>query len=149
MIENIKITECAFENCPDILDLWSVAGSAKSITDRLSILENLTQTYGDLFLVAKIGAKIVGSVIGGWDGWRAHVYRLAVLPEFRRRKIAEHLMRELERRLISKGALRIFSLVESYKPEAVNFWTSSSANEYQHVENVGLYVKNVTDNSIS
>lgn len=143
MIKNIRITQCAFEDCAAILDLWNASGSAKSITDRLAILENLTRTSGDLFLVAKIGDKITGSVIGGWDGWRAHVYRLAVLPEFRRRRIAELLMRELERRLISKGALRIFSLVESHKPEAVNFWNSSSANDYQYADGVGLYVKNV------
>jgi hypothetical protein len=31
-------------------------------------------------LVATIDNQIVGSVIGGWDGWRGNIYRLAVTP---------------------------------------------------------------------
>ena len=41
-----------------------------------------------LFLVARDAeAGIVGTVMGGWDGRRAYVYHLAVLPEHVRRGI--------------------------------------------------------------
>jgi ribosomal protein S18 acetylase RimI-like enzyme len=67
----------------------------------------------DLFLVARErGAggrradRIVGTVVGGWDGRRAYVYHLAVLPERRREGIASLLMDDLEERLRAKGALK-------------------------------------------
>jgi ribosomal protein S18 acetylase RimI-like enzyme len=67
----------------------------------------------DLFLVAREReaagpgtGRIVGTVIGGWDGRRAYVYHLAVLPERRREGIASLLMDELEERLRAKGALK-------------------------------------------
>ena len=42
-----------------------------------------------LFLVARDGGgRVVGTVMGGWDGRRAYVYHLAVLPERRREGIA-------------------------------------------------------------
>ncbi len=61
----------------------------------------------DLFLVARDArGRIVGTVMGGWDGRRAYVYHLAVAPDRRRRGIAGRLMDELEARLRTKGAVK-------------------------------------------
>jgi ribosomal protein S18 acetylase RimI-like enzyme len=38
-----------------------------------------------LFLLAWDNSRLVGSLIGGWDGWRASMARLAVDPAYRRR----------------------------------------------------------------
>jgi GNAT superfamily N-acetyltransferase len=60
-----------------------------------------------LFLVARDAAgAIVGTVMGGWDGRRAYVYHLAVLPERQRQGIAGRLMDELEARFRKLGALK-------------------------------------------
>lgn len=59
----------------------------------------------DLFLVARdAGGRIVGTVMGGWDGRRAYIHHLSVAPERRRRGIAGRLMDEMEARLRAKGA---------------------------------------------
>jgi len=61
----------------------------------------------ELFLGARDGGgRVVGTVMGGWDGRRAHVYHLAVLPERRRQGIANALMDELEERFRRLGALK-------------------------------------------
>jgi ribosomal protein S18 acetylase RimI-like enzyme len=61
----------------------------------------------ELFLVARDGqGRIVGTVMGGWDGRRAYVYHLAVAPERRRRGIADALMDELEERFRALGAVK-------------------------------------------
>jgi len=60
-----------------------------------------------LVLVARDGAgKVVGTVMGGWDGRRAYVYHLAVAPELRRQGVADALMDELEERFRALGALK-------------------------------------------
>ncbi|HEY5387375.1 MAG TPA: GNAT family N-acetyltransferase [Thermoleophilia bacterium] len=60
-----------------------------------------------LFLVARDPAgRILGTVMGGWDGRRAYVYHLVVLPERRRQGIADALMDELEERFRRLGALK-------------------------------------------
>jgi ribosomal protein S18 acetylase RimI-like enzyme len=61
----------------------------------------------DLFLVARAGDRVVGSVMGGWDGRRAYVYHLAVEPARRRHGVGGALMDELEARLRRKGALKV------------------------------------------
>jgi ribosomal protein S18 acetylase RimI-like enzyme len=61
----------------------------------------------ELFLVARDSSgAVVGTVLGGWDGRRAYVYHLAVLPERQRQGIAGVLMAELEECFRKLGALK-------------------------------------------
>ena len=50
-------------------------------------------------LVAEVDVRVVGSIVGGFDGWRGNIYRLAVHPRFRRRGVARALVVEIESRL--------------------------------------------------
>jgi ribosomal protein S18 acetylase RimI-like enzyme len=82
-------------------DLWMRPSDGPEAT-----LLKLTRDPG-LFLVARAGdGRIVGTVMGGWDGRRAYVYHLAVAPERRRQGIADALMDEIEERFRALGALK-------------------------------------------
>ncbi len=50
-------------------------------------------------LVAELGDQLVGSVIAGWDGWRGHLYRLAVHPDRSREGVGRALLVAAESRL--------------------------------------------------
>jgi excisionase family DNA binding protein len=50
-------------------------------------------------LVAEVGGRLVGSVIGTFDSWRGDIDRLAVHSDFRRRGSARALAAEVEKRL--------------------------------------------------
>ena len=104
--------------------LWRAAGAVPSTTDDLPALEHLVSEHGDLFLVAAEDNRPVGTIVGGWDGWRGNIYRLAVLPSHRRRGLARALVAEVARRLAARGARRITVLVEGHDTRAVAFWES-------------------------
>jgi ribosomal protein S18 acetylase RimI-like enzyme len=113
------------EELPAVLSLWKEAGvTPPSLTDSIEGLALLLQEPAALLLVATIDTKIVGSVIGGWDGWRGNIYRLAVAPEYRRKGIARRLVREISRALFERGAQRLSALVEHEHPWAMEFWSS-------------------------
>jgi ribosomal protein S18 acetylase RimI-like enzyme len=80
----------------DVLELWQLAAvTPPSVTDSIEGLTSLIREPAALLLVATIDDQIVDSVIGGWDGWRGNIYRLAVVPEQRRRGIARRLVAEI------------------------------------------------------
>jgi len=113
------------EDLPAVLSFWKEAGvTPPSVTDSIEGLTLLLQQPAALLLVATIDDKIVGSVIGGWDGWRGNIYRLAVAPPHRRKGIARRLVREISTALFERGAPRISALVEHEHPWALEFWSS-------------------------
>ncbi len=61
----------------------------------------------DALLLAISNRALIGTIITGWDGWRAHLYRLAVDPLYRRRGVGKALIEQAEARLAPLGAIRI------------------------------------------
>lgn len=93
-----------------------------------------------MVLVAEQNGRIVGSVIGTFDGWRGNIYRLAVDPDRRRQGLTHRLVDEVDNRLAGLGVRRITALVEKDHPWAVGFWDSQG---YQHEQRIVRYVRNI------
>ena len=121
------------EELPAVLSFWKEAEvTPPSVTDSIEGLTNLIRQPGASLLVAMIDGEIVGSVIGGWDGWRGNIYRLAVAPAHRRKGIARRLVREISKALFERGAQRLSAIVEHEHPWAVEFWSSMRDLGYVH-----------------
>jgi ribosomal protein S18 acetylase RimI-like enzyme len=106
-----------------VLDLWVGAGTHPTSTDDAPAVTALVTRDPDALLIAETGGRMVGTLIAAWDGWRGNMYRLAVLPDVRRRGIAAALVGEGERRLRGRGCRRVTALVVDADVHAVDFWT--------------------------
>jgi ribosomal protein S18 acetylase RimI-like enzyme len=73
-------------------------------------------------MLAWDGSALVGSLMGGWDGYRGQMYRLAVDPAYRRRGIAGALVEAVEGELRRLECERITALVFKDEPGAPEFW---------------------------
>jgi len=121
------------EELPAVLSFWKESEvTPPSVTDSIEGLAILMRQPAALLLVATVDDKIVGSVIGGWDGWRGNIYRLAVAPAHRRKGIARRLVREISTALFERGALRLSALVEHEHPWAMEFWSAVRDLGYVH-----------------
>ena len=138
MSRTYRIRECVHEDCAAVLDLWRQADAIPSRTDTLEELQRLVDENTGLFLVAEEAGRLLGTIIGGWDGWRGNIYRLAVSPDCRRRGVAGSLVAEVERRLRAKGACRVTALVVRSEDHAMAFW---EATGYDHDRRMVRYVK--------
>jgi len=123
-----------------ILELWSETGLGLRATDAPGSLEELLVADPDALLVAEEDGRIVGTLIAGWDGWRGNLYRLGVLPEYRRRGIGAALVREGERRLTERGAIRIVAAVGTDRRGADVFW---EAVGYERDGSAQRFVRNL------
>jgi ribosomal protein S18 acetylase RimI-like enzyme len=101
------------DDYPAVLSVWETAGPGLRVgrSDSPQEILKKVQRDPDLFLVAEVAGKIVGTVIGGFDGRRGMVYHLGVLPGYRRSGIGRALMAEVEERLILKGCLKCYLMV--------------------------------------
>jgi len=108
----------------EVFDLWQHSGPGVriSISDEPAELEKKLHRDPDLFLVATSAEKIIGSVMGGFDGRRGLMYHLAVLPDYRKLGVGSLLMEELENRLRAKGCIHYYLLVTRDNPEAIRFY---------------------------
>jgi ribosomal protein S18 acetylase RimI-like enzyme len=121
-----------------VLRLWREADAVVSTTDDPVALRTLLARDGDALLIADIDGSAVGTVIVGWDGWRANLYRLAVVPAWRRRGIARVLVRSGEERLRALGARRAAAVVVAEHEHASAFWRAAG---YELDGRVGRFAK--------
>ena len=124
-----------------VLELWREADATPKPTDTAEGLSRLLASPQAVLLLAEADGRVVGTVIGGWDGWRGNIYRLAVAPEHRCRGVARLLVREADAALAAMGARRITALVEGDHPWAVGFWNALEHAGYQRDPMMTRYFK--------
>ena len=122
----MEIREATRADLADVLALWRTSDAAESATDDEPSLERLLAHPGSDLLLASDDDRLLGTVIAAWDGWRGGLYRLVVDPEARREGVASALVGEGERRLRTRGCLRISILVLRGHEHAAAFWTAAS-----------------------
>ena len=103
----VTIAEFTMDDYPVVHVLWQRGGLWMRPSDGPeATLLKLARDPGLFLLARDTGGRIVGTVMGGWDGRRAYVYHLAVAPERRRRGVGGALMDELEARFRGLGAVK-------------------------------------------
>ena len=123
-----------------LLDFWRRAEASPTSTESAEDVRGLLKRDPGALIVADSGGEIVGTLVAGWDGWRATFYRLAVDPAHRRHGLATALVRAGEERLRALGARRLNAIAESHKPAAMAFWASAG---YELQTSRSRFVKNL------
>ena len=141
MTSPIQIHQFRFpEDYQQVFDLWSSIEKGVHIgrSDTPAEIEKKISRDPDLFLVAEIEDRIVGSVIGGYDGRRGLIYHLAVDIAFRKQGIGSRLLDEVEVRLRAKGCLKSYLLITLDNPEVEPYYQQRG---WEPMETVRLFGK--------
>jgi len=109
-----------------LLHFWgqSAEGTHRA-ADSFEAVDLLLARDPDALVVVADGQVLVGSLVIGWDGWRAHLYRLAVRADYRRRGIGSALLRLAEERIRTLGGSRIDAMVLDGNTSAQHLWAQS------------------------
>lgn len=120
----ISIRNFTLDDYDAAYQLWqaSAPGIGLSRSDTREEIAKKLQRDPDLFLVAEDDGKIIGTVIGGYDGRRGIIYHLAVARAYRGNGIGKQLMAEVEKRLAAKGCLKAYLLVTRENTDVIEFY---------------------------
>jgi ribosomal protein S18 acetylase RimI-like enzyme len=100
------------DDADGLLDLWREAAENDSRPpDTRPAVAALLDRDAAAVILAEHDGELIGSVIAGWDGWRYHLYRLAVRPGWRRQGVGGALLAAAEDRFRGLGATRIDAMV--------------------------------------
>jgi ribosomal protein S18 acetylase RimI-like enzyme len=138
---DIRLREFHFpEDYPAARLLWENAGPGINLrrSDAPEEIQKKLLRDPDLFLVAENNGKLVGTVIGGFDGRRGLIYHLAVEAAFRQHGIGSLLMDEVERRLKAKGCLKCYLLVTVDNEDAMHFY---EMRKWERMDTIYTYTK--------
>ncbi len=123
-----------------LVDLWEKCNLIVPQNDPIEDIQRKLEFQPDLFFVALLDGKLIGSVMAGYEGHRGWLNYLAVLPEYQKkgygRKLVEKAIIELEK----LGCLKLNVQIRESNISAVRFYERLGFKD-DHVVSLGLRLK--------
>ncbi len=121
-----RLSTASADHAGLVLDFWAAsAEDSGRPRDDIGAVRRLIERDPDALMLAWDGEELVGTLIAGWDGWRFHLYRLAVRADHRRRGVAQSMLAAAEARFAAAGATRADAMVLDDNANAHRFWTKA------------------------
>ncbi|CQR65277.1 GNAT family N-acetyltransferase [Streptomyces leeuwenhoekii] len=138
---DLRIRAAGPDDLDGVLAFWKTAAEGTSISDDRDGVERLVARDPDALILAERDGELVGTVIAGFDGWRCHLYRLAVRPDQRRQGIASALLAAAEERFVRLGGRRGDAMVLVRNERGQRAWRAAG---YAPEERWRRWVKHLT-----
>jgi len=110
------------ERTCEVMALWEQVGLWPHVGEDAEVIRRSLTLNRRFACGWRASGRLVGTAIGAWDGLRGWLYRVGVLPAYRRQGIASALVSEVERRLAAAGACQINLMIWTGSEEARAFY---------------------------
>ena len=112
-----------------VLALWQECDLINPKNDPQKDLDRKKGFGEELFLVIEEREKIIGTVMGGYDGHRGIINYLGVHPSFRGQGLGKMLLQAVEQKLKDLGCPQVNLLVWSNNSEVLKFYKETQYSE--------------------
>jgi ribosomal protein S18 acetylase RimI-like enzyme len=123
---SFKIVRYASEHQDAVVDLWKECELVVPQNDPVEDIQKKVNFQPELFFVALVDNKVIGSIMAGYDGHRGWINYLAVLPSYQKRGYGRGLVEGAVHELRKLGCLKVNLQVRGSNISAVEF--------YKHLE---------------
>ena len=103
----IKIRPFKSTDSKSVIQLWKDCGLVVPDNDPSKDIKRKRKEHPELFLVALDGRRIVGVLMGGYDGHRGAINYFAIAPDYQKKGIGRLLMKSVEKKLARLGCPKI------------------------------------------
>jgi len=119
---NFEIVRYSSEYQDAVVDLWRKCNLVVPQNDPVEDIQRKLVFQPDLFFVALLDGKVIGSIMVGYEGHRGWMNYLAVLPEHQRRGYGRKLVEKAVDELKTLGCLKVNLQVRRSNVSAVEFY---------------------------
>lgn len=123
-----------------LVDLWRKCGLVTPQNDPVEDIQKKLDFQSDLFFLALVEEKLVGSVMVGYEGHRGWINYLAVLPEHQKQGYGRSLVEKAIEELQKLGCLKVNLQVRKTNLPAVEFYKHLGFKE-DNVTSLGLRLR--------
>ncbi|MFF9278160.1 GNAT family N-acetyltransferase [Streptomyces griseosporeus] len=131
-MSDLRIRAATPDDLDTVLAFWKTAAEGTSISDDRAGVERLVERDAGALILAERDGELLGTVIAGFDGWRCHLYRLAVRPDHRRRGVGTALLAAAEERFVRLGGRRGDAMVLVDNERAHHAWRAAGYAPEEH-----------------
>jgi len=118
----MKIVEMTIDMYEEVYALWERAGIGLGWSDSKYGIKRMLERNQGLCLVIKEESRILGVVLGGFDGRRGYVHHLAVDPRYQRKGLGRKLMDELMKRFLDMRIHKVHLFIDVHNKKVIDFY---------------------------
>jgi len=138
------IRKLTIDDYDELITLWERSGLShrpKGRDSRESMIPEM-ERIETFFLGMYDGEKMIGSILGSFDGRKGWINRLAVDPDYRGKGLAAHLIEECEKQLYGLGIKVIAALIEGDNKSSESAFSKAG---YGYWDEIKYYSKRFSD----
>lgn len=120
----MNIREMTIDDYDEVYAMWQTTSKrALSGADEREQLDRYLRRNAGMSQVAVADGKIVGTVLAGHDGRRGFIHHMAVLPEYRRRRIGRALAETAIEKIKAEGIDKTHIFCYRDNEAGQSFWS--------------------------
>ena len=116
-----------------LVDLWKKCDLVVPSTDPVEDIEKKLEFQPQLFFVALLDGRLVGSVMVGYEGHRGWLNYMAVLPSFQKRGYGKKLVNKAIVELRKIGCLKLNLQVRKSNASVIKFYKHLGFEEEERI----------------
>ncbi len=134
MQDSICIRPMTIDDYDQVRSVWEqTEGMRIDESDSRSSIERYLNRNPGFSQIAEAGSEIVGAILFGHDGRRAHINHLAVLPKYRRQGIGRAIVQRCLDLIAEEKINYVYLGAFEVNTNAIGFWQSLGWQPYSEI----------------